>query len=46
MASSPSDSRLLFSDRALAAVPLMPSGQRIVRDEELPGFFVLVGKPP
>ena len=22
----------------------MPSGQRIVRDEELPGFFVLVGK--
>jgi integrase len=34
----------LFSDRALAAVPLMASGQRIVRDEELPGFFVLVGK--
>ena len=44
MATSPSDSRLLFSDRALAAVPLMPSGQRIVRDAELPGFFVLVGK--
>jgi integrase len=44
MATSPSDSRLLFSDRALAAVPLMASGQRIVRDEELPGFFVLVGK--
>ena len=44
MATSPSDSRLLFSDRALAAVPLTPSGQRIVRDAELPGFFVLVGK--
>lgn len=44
MATSPSDSRLFFSDRALAAVPLTASGQRIVRDEELPGFFVLVGK--
>lgn len=44
MASSPTDSRLLFSDRALAAVPLTAAGQRIVRDVELPGFFVLVGK--
>ena len=41
---SPSDSRLLFSDRALAAIPLMATGQRVVRDAELPGFFVLVGK--
>ena len=38
------DSRLLFSDRALAAIPLMSAGQRVVRDAELPGFFVLVGK--
>lgn len=43
MPSSPSDSRLSFSDRALAALPLTPKGQRIVRDSELPGFFVLVG---
>ncbi len=41
---SPSDSRLLFSDRALAAIPLMAAGQRVVRDAELPGFFILVGK--
>jgi integrase len=34
----------LFSDRALAAIPLMTAGQRVVRDAELPGFFVLVGK--
>ena len=40
----PTDSRLLFSDRALAAIPLMSAGQRVVRDAELPGFFVLVGK--
>ena len=44
MTASPSDSRFFFSDRALAAVPFMASGQRIVRDEELSGFFVLVGK--
>ena len=40
----PTDSRLLFSDRALAAIPLMAAGQRVVRDAELPGFFVLIGK--
>lgn len=40
---APTDSRLSFSDRALAALPLTASGQRIVRDAELPGFFVLVG---
>ncbi len=40
----PSDSRLLFSDRALAGIPLMAAGQRVVGDAELPGFFVLVGK--
>ena len=40
----PTDSRILFSDRALAAIPLMATGQRVVRDAELPGFFVLVGK--
>ncbi len=37
------DSRLLFSDRVLAAIPLMAAGQRVVRDAELPGFFVSVG---
>ena len=41
---SPSDPRILLSDRALAAVPLMLSGQRIVRDAELLRFFVLVRK--
>lgn len=44
MPASPTDSRLLFSDRTLATVPLMPKGQRIVRDTELPGFFVMVGR--
>jgi integrase len=44
MTSPPTDSRLLFSDRALAALPLGGAGQRIVRDEELRGFFVVVGK--
>lgn len=43
MAVAPTDSRLSFSDRALAALPLTASGQRIVRDADLPGFFVLVG---
>lgn len=43
MPTAPTDSRLSFSDRTLAAVPLCVKGQRIVRDAELPGFFVLVG---
>jgi integrase len=44
MSTAPSDSRLLFSDRTLASIPLSVTGQRIVRDEELSGFFVLIGK--
>jgi integrase len=37
------ETRFSFSDRALAALPLGTSGQRIVRDLDLPGFFVLIG---
>lgn len=36
-------SRFLLSDRTIAGLPLVDSGQRIVRDEELAGFFVLIG---
>ena len=36
--------RLPLSDRNIAALPLVASGQQIVRDEDLAGFFLLVGK--
>jgi integrase len=36
-------SRLSFSDRAIGALPFAASGQHIVRDEDAPGFFLLVG---
>jgi len=36
-------SRLSFSDRAIGALPFAASGQHIVRDEDVPGFFLLVG---
>lgn len=36
--------RLQLSDRSVSAVPLASSGQTIVRDAELNGFFLLVGK--
>ena len=35
--------RITLSDKAAAAIPLAAVGQQIVRDAELPGFFVLVG---
>lgn len=35
--------RLSFSDRTIAGLPLAVSGQHIVRDQELAGFFLLVG---
>jgi Arm DNA-binding domain len=35
-------SRLSFSDRAIGSLPLAASGQQIVRDEDVPGFFLLV----
>jgi hypothetical protein len=36
-------SRLSFSDRAIGTLPFAASGQHIVRDEDVPGFFLLVG---
>jgi Arm DNA-binding domain len=36
-------SRLSFSDRAIGALPFAASGQHIVRDEDVRGFFLLVG---
>jgi|SRR5271166_381534 len=35
--------RLSLSDRVVATLPLAGSGQQIVRDSDLAGFFVLVG---
>ena len=35
-------SRLSFSDRAISALPFAASGQHLVRDEDVPGFFLLV----
>ena len=34
---------LPFTDRLIAGLPLAGSGQRIIRDEDLAGFFILVG---
>lgn len=36
--------RLALSDKAIIALRLTTSGQQIVRDTELPGFFVMIGK--
>ena len=36
--------RLALTDKAILALQFTPSGQQIVRDAELPGFFVMVGK--
>ena len=38
-----SPARLSFSDRTIAALPLATSGQQIVRDADVAGFFILVG---
>jgi hypothetical protein len=35
--------RLSLSDRVVATLPLAASGQQIVRDSDLAGFFVLIG---
>ncbi len=35
--------RVTLSDKAATALPLATAGQFVVRDAELPGFFVLVG---
>jgi hypothetical protein len=36
--------RLALTDKAILALQLAAAGQQIVRDTELPGFFVMVGK--
>jgi len=36
--------RLALTDKAILALPFTTSGQRLVRDAELFGFFVVVGK--
>src|SRR5271166_5155168 len=36
--------RLALTDKAVLALSFTASGQQIVRDAELPGFFVMVGK--
>jgi hypothetical protein len=36
--------RLALTDKAILALPFTASGQQIVRDAELPGFFVMVGR--
>src|SRR5271166_4213519 len=36
--------RVALTDKAILALEFTASGQRIVRDAELPGFFVMVGK--
>lgn len=36
-------SRLSLSDRSIGALPFAALGQHIVRDEDVPGFFLLVG---
>jgi integrase len=35
---------LLLSDKAIIALHFAASGQQIIRDTELPGFFVMIGK--
>ena len=36
--------RLPFSDRAIAGLPFVEAGQQVIRDDDLPGFFLLIGK--
>ena len=36
--------RLALSDKAIIALRFAPSGQYIIRDSELSGFFVMIGK--
>jgi len=36
--------RFALTDRAILALPFTKSGQRLVRDAELSGFFVVIGK--
>src|SRR5258708_24687882 len=36
--------RLALSDKAIIALRFASSGQQIIRDTELPGFFVMIGK--
>ena len=36
--------RRALTDKAILALQFTASGQQIVRDAELPGFFVMVGK--
>jgi len=36
-------SPLSFSDRVIGTLPFAATGQHIVRDEDVPGFFLLVG---
>ena len=38
------DNRQLLTDKAIARLPYATDKQYKVRDTELPGFFVLVGK--
>lgn len=35
--------KLSLSDRTISTIPLAVQGQTIIRDSELPGFFVMVG---
>jgi integrase len=36
--------RLPLSEKAIIALRLAPNGQHVIRDTELPGFFLIVGK--
>src|SRR5712691_4385289 len=36
--------RLALTDKAILALPFTTAGQRLVRDAELSGFFIVVGK--
>ena len=36
--------RLALTDKAIIALCLAPSGQQIIRDTEVSGFFVMIGK--
>ena len=37
-------SRITLTDKAILNLPFTTAGQRLVRDAELSGFFVMVGK--
>src|SRR5260221_11814131 len=36
--------RLPLSEKLIIALRLAPKGQHVIRDTELPGFFLLIGK--